>query len=280
MGNYSQKINRRVLTRGKKKGYCVICREYGSLSREHVVPQGCGNVSDKIVLLASDYFNSPEQLKGNRSQGGIHFKTVCGYCNSLLGSKYDKELIKFTKDVEQYINSLTYGFEFNKTTYTSYKTVKIAKAIIGHLLAANSVNDTSHSEPLGGAYNQLARFVLDENLPLPDDISIYYWLYPYRPIKMLRSIGIININDPSQQVIGDILKFYPVAFLVSFGNAKPSTKYGLTQLPLESNQSIDDVRGLKMTYNAPLRADFPEAPSNNEVLLVSDQYCTVAIDVN
>ncbi|NGZ17124.1 hypothetical protein G6Z94_07135 [Vibrio aestuarianus] len=276
MGKFSQRLQKRVMTRGKTHGYCTICRDHGKLTREHVVPQGCGNVEDKVIVRVTEYLGTSEKPKGNRSQGGIHFRTVCGKCNSLLGSKYDRELIEFSNDIAEHLSNLTFGYAFNRTTYRPYKTLKLAKAIVGHLLAANSVEETNTDRPHDPRYAELAEFVLNEAAPLPEDVDIYYWLYPYKPIKMLRSIGSMNINNPSFRVAGDILKFYPIAFLVSF-DSKPAPEYGLTKLNMSSNQLIDDTVGVEVSYMSALRPDFPEKAGDNEVLLMNDEVCTVAV---
>lgn len=93
---------------------------------------------------------------------------------------------------------------------------------------------------------------------------------------MLRSIGSMNINNPIFRIAGDILKFYPIASLVSF-DSKPAPEYGLAKLNLSSTQQIDDSVGVKMSYMSALRPDFPEKPGDNEVLLMNDEVCTVAI---
>ena len=127
------------MTRGKTHGYCTICRDHGKLTREHVVPQGCGNVEDKVIVRVTEYLGTSEKPKGNPSQGGIHFRTVCGKCNSLLGSKYGGELIDFRNDIAEHLSNLTFEYSFNRTTYRPYKTLKLAKAFVDHLLAATSV---------------------------------------------------------------------------------------------------------------------------------------------
>ncbi|MCF7519842.1 HNH endonuclease [Pseudoalteromonas sp. L21] len=276
MGKFSQRLQKKVMTRGKTHGYCTICREYGKLTREHVVPQGCGNIEDKVIVRVTEYLDAPDKPKGNRSQGGIHFRTVCAKCNSLLGSKYDRELINFSNDIAKHLNHLTFGHVFNKITYRPYRTLKLAKAVVGHLLAANSVEETNSDKPLSNRYSMLSEFVLNEAAPLPEGFDIYYWLYPYKPIKMLRSIGSMNIINPSFRVAGDILKYYPIAFLVSY-NSKPAPEYGLTKLNLPSTQKINDTAGVEVSYMRALRSDFPERPEDYEVLLMNDEVCTVAV---
>jgi hypothetical protein len=122
-----------------------ICGAYGSLTKDHVPPKGCGNIKDVVLKTFTPQTFTKERTPVSYSQKGSHFRTICGKCNNdLLGAKYDPELIKLYKEVVGIAESAQNNRLILPRYHTHFiKPQKIARAVVGHLLAANSAHTVS-----------------------------------------------------------------------------------------------------------------------------------------
>ena len=276
MGNYSNMLKSRVLTRGPKVGYCAICRSHGSLTRDHVPPKGCGNVKD-VILKTLTLDTLPEQkVSKTHSQGGVHYLTVCSNCNNnLLGQKYDPALNSLYNEVISRAQSA----QQNRIRLPAYshhfiQPHKLARAVIGHLLAANSVGITSGNWNDSPFYDALRKYFLDETEDLPNKLEIYYWLYPYRTIKVLRGLGKMSL-DWEGNIFGDIIKFAPFGFWLVWDQPK-GLSTTLEKLIPRRGIEFDERIQIKFDYRKIPPESFPEAPADKEMLLFADTATSIA----
>jgi hypothetical protein len=215
MGDYTKNLAKRVYTSGlTKEGYCLICGQHGKLTKDHVPPKGCSNKNDTILQFATEKVTTP-------CQGGTGFKTLCTKCNSdLLGLKYDPALIDLTNQIISLSNK---KFVLPSDQLVIIKPQKIAKSIVGHLLAASSTRgqNSSLDEIKNGLrhypfVDALRDYVLNENAQLPDNIDIYFWVYPYKQQVIIKGTEIVKglLAGNSIGYFGHILKFLPLAFWI------------------------------------------------------------------
>lgn len=270
MGNYSSSIQKRISNKGPAQGFCVICGEFGKLTRDHVPPKKCNNLNDIEIksLMAED--NS--EKAGLTSQGGMHFKTLCETCNSeRLGIKYDPSLVRLSND----ITSLVQGAKnrnvvLPRKIYPIIQPQRIARSIVGHALAAIAVDEAKSGLRGSPISDSLREYFLNENAQLPSNIDIYYWLYPSRKQVVVKGMGKKHLGVEGT-VVGHVLKFLPLGFWIVYN--KPSNiSMNLANLIGNKGMGLNEWEQIEIDlYSAP-SVNFPEAPEDWEVTALNDNY--------
>lgn len=278
MGNYSKNLTNRITNKGNEFGYCVICGEYGKLSRDHVPPKGCNNLND--VELKALFPGENSARAGTTSQGGTHFKTLCETCNSTcLGTYYDPWLI----DLSNEITSLVLGAKnrlvsLPEKIYPFIRPQRIARSIVGHCLAAVAVEETKSgliSSPLGDA---LRAYFMDQSAPLPSELDIYYWLYPSKRQVIVKGLGKSSMYSKGT-IVGHVIKFLPLGFWLVWNKPK-EINIGIKEFVSNKAMGIDEIQQVELElYNIPA-LDFPEVPADHEYILLNDDYAVVANQKN
>jgi len=239
----------------EKVALCNICRTIQPLTWDHVPPTGAKSITpveQHSVLTKLTATGDPEQY--DISQNDVKYRTLCKKCNEMLGSRYDPALIKLTDAV-----GLCRKSELTLPRVIPVKTqpIAVAKSILGHFLAAKGhVDDVVMDQ-------QMRPCVLDENLPVPDNLHVFYWLYPYNYVVTLRDIVMPAIRGRFNELgFFSVLKFFPLGYLVC-----DLPKYeGLSELTLfrklatYENDTIDiDLKSLK-------HPQWPESTEGNNFM--------------
>lgn len=272
MGNYTKKLSERFSTRGPNSGFCAICRTHDTLTKDHVPPKGCGNVSD-VVIRDVYGSNLSQQRKALTSQGGLHFKTICGRCNNtLLGAEYDPALSAVVQEIESYlVRASASRLTLPKMQLFEYQQNRFLRSVLGHLLAANAVNDVTKNSPVAPLDAALRSYLLDSSAVLPESIHVYYWLYPYRRRVIMKHCAMSFMGAGGDVIYGHVFKFFPFGFWVVW-NEKKINKWNinLQRLGLDSSPHISATSRLALDF-LPLQApDFPETPPDNGMWLLVD----------
>lgn len=169
MADYSKDLAARLFSRGPNKGYCAICRVYGPLTADHVPPKSCGNVNDTVLM--SIYGKS---IDGNQKwpvyQGGLRFKTLCGHCNnSVLGSEYDPALRDVVNQITTYVKLAASSLlSLPRMRLFDFQPSMLLRAVTGHLLAANAIQDVESNDPGAPLDTALREYVLIPTRCLPE----------------------------------------------------------------------------------------------------------------
>lgn len=248
---------RLIETRGAKIGRCNICGNVGNLTDDHTPPKGCTRIGAVQLHYITERLNvGKTKSNGRISQNGVKYRTLCAHCNStMLGIHYDPTFIDFVNSISSILKSDLYlpGVIPIKT-----KPQRVMRSLLGHLSAqgVNGYNKGEFTEPIRD-------YILDETKPLPDSLKIYFWLYPFRHYIMARDCAYKDFQY-SEHVLIWFLKFYPVAFMITFKEpdsyAFPFPFYclsswGQEQIDFEIDVQID-------LWNIPPE-DWPETPSNH-----------------
>ncbi|GAG98784.1 unnamed protein product, partial [marine sediment metagenome] len=153
------------------------------------------------------FTRTDETKKIRESQNGLKFRTICKECNEFLGQKYDPVVNEFALSVGRYLKS---DFKFPEIIHHKTKPLRLIKGIIGHLIAAKAEYDDVVLD------TQVRGFILDENSLVPDNIYIFYWLYPYDCTIILRDFGMPSVRGNFKSLgFFQTLKYFPIAYLVS-----------------------------------------------------------------
>lgn len=253
----------RINTYGLKFGQCNICGSHGRLTEDHTPPKACLRPT-KIVLKHIGQLLSSEEPreKGRMLQNGVKYRTLCPRCNNtLLGSKYDPAFISFVNQIGKILKNPLY---LPNTLQIQAQPQAVMRAVLGHI-SAQGVD-----RYLKGPHTESMRdYFLDVTKPLPLGIRIFYWAYPHRPFLLIRDAAYLDITN--HQTFGFwLLKFFPVAFLVTWDLPDHLTSVGHS-LDKWRNSSFTDFANLPLTLRPLVSARWPEAPSDNHVLLYANE---------
>ena len=258
------------------QGYCSICGTQGPLTADHVPPKGAVGISARDLRTLTQYL-AVDTNRPKIYQNGVKFPTLCAVCNNdRLGSKYDPTLNEFSKSLANILRVKRAGtLEIPDPIRLTVKPHRIARAIIGHLLAIAPQIETS-SPPLSAPFPDAMRsYFLDSNAALPDEIDIYYWLYPSDLHVAARGFGFVSDVRSSKCIVGDLIKFYPVGYWVTY--EKPaSAAIKLPELVTRKNAHLDDEDDLRInTSNVPALG-WPERPGSWGANMLDDGMTFVA----
>lgn len=185
---------------------CNICRQKKQLTEDHVPPKG--SVSTKAVVIKQFFQHMIGENEASViiSQNGVKFKTICARCNNSL-INFDKQLKYFCQRVSKAISSKLilpnpYPIECRPNA--------IMKSVLGHLLAAKTQTDDVVIDAA------IRPCLQDFSIPIPDNIHIFYWIYPYTNTRILRDF-VMPAKRGNFKSYGffNMIKFYPIAFLIS-----------------------------------------------------------------
>jgi len=251
MGKYSKNLVKRVNIKGPKEGFCAICRNHAKLTRDHVPPQGCDNAHDVIMSTYPQFNNNPVKPRGTTGQSGTKFKTICSKCNNvLLGTLYDPSLIHMAQQIVVKAPNSKADWESGPASFEiQIQRQKIARAVIGHLIAANAFHELSSQEEDPPFLKSLRGYLLTPSAPLPDKVDVFFWIHPHRKQEIFKHVGKSELGR-GMLWIGHILKFNPLGFLVTW-----------------QAESMDSP------YVYPLFDDKHEGPKHTTSLLVDRKFC-------
>ncbi len=193
-------------TKREKVGTCNLCREVRALSWDHVPPKGGIKISRMEMIFLLDLLGGEEKPPVEESQNGVKYRTICKQCNELLGVEYDPHLNNIARAVGTCLISpidLPRHMDFEVCPQ------RLLKSILGHMIAAKvSVENTK--------FDRVAReYVLDAQAPLPEEIHVHYWIFPYDISATIRDVGIlvpINPKDANINIV-QIMKYFPIAYI-------------------------------------------------------------------
>lgn len=247
-----------IATRGPSHGQCNICGEIGLLTEDHTPPKGCLKPTQvelrHIVQFLSD---DATKAKGRFSQNGVKYRTLCKRCNNTyLGAKYDPAFITFVNSISQLLRS---PISLPDRLMVQAQPQAIIRSLIGHM-SAQGVDRYLKGE----LTEPLRDFFLDETLPLPENIGVYYWAYPHRPHIMARDAAYLHI--PTGHVFTFwILKFFPIAFLVVWGEPQ-GLSYPMHSLNAWRASPFNTIADLPIELRSIPPQYWPEAPMDTSVV--------------
>jgi hypothetical protein len=197
---------------------CNICGKEEKLSWDHVPPKSCFNYNKVEYnplfkeLSKKDETKYDTKQEKKISQNGIKYRTICHDCNNTIGSKYDIKLKELVDTVNSYITSnmiipIVFKLEVNVNM--------VAKSIVGHFLAArNDYVGCEHKID-----TNLRKYLLNDDCDPPQNLSLFWFIYPYNNIMIVRDVYIKNVLErnkvPLPEGMISCMSFYPLAFILS-----------------------------------------------------------------
>jgi hypothetical protein len=236
-----------------KKSKCNLCGHDKSLSWDHVPPKGGIELTVVQMQTVFDLMSgNQEKPKLRESQNGVKYRTICKECNELLGVQYDPTMNDFAIEVGRYLNTT---LVLPEVVHHPVKPQRLLKALFGHLIAAKvEIENTK--------FDQIAReYVLDEDATLPEELSVFYWAYPYECSVTMRDFGMFTprgtFNEPA---VFQMLKYFPIAYL-----CVEKTEYaGLPSLNAFRDCGLDETFELPINLRRVEEPYWPESPSDED----------------
>lgn len=188
----------------------------------------------------------------------MKFKTLCHHCNNgLLGAKYDPALIGFVNSVARLVNA---PIDLPSELSVKAQPQAIARAVIGHM-AAQGVD-----RYLKGALTEQVRdYMLDDALPLPGGMNIFYWAYPYRSHVMYRDAAFADLRTQAVFAMW-VLKFFPIAFMVTWDEHSATLPVSVGTLASWRNAEYGHMAELPIRLFGTPSEHWPEAPSDTHLV--------------
>lgn len=251
----------RLNTRGPETGVCNLCGQHGKLTVDHIPPKGVPRVGQSDMMVLVDFLRTDVPRKSTRHfQRGVTFRSICAVCNNvLLGQRYDPALIAFCRDIDKSLRDRIYlPMELDVALN------RVARSVVGHLMA-HSLGTFG----LGELRQDLSRYFLDEAAIFPVRYCLYAWPFPYNEQVVIDAAAIVDMRADRQNHCFSLLKFYPMAFLVTEG-ALPASEWALTRLDPHLSGSLGDVVPLAFAVSGLPRRRWPEAPGKFAAVLTGD----------
>ena len=253
----------RIGTRGRKFGQCNICGEISKLTEDHTPPKGCIKIKTvELHHIIENLGAVPPKSRGLHSQNGVKYRTLCSRCNNqLLGKEYDPSFINFVNTVGNFLKT---ELHLPSVMYVTAKPQRIMRSLLGHLCAqgVDRYDKGAITEPI-------KQYFLNPSIPLPANIKIYYWPFPYKYHVMARDCALVDLRIHEPISIW-FLKFFPIAFLVTF-DEKGKYSFRLTELSKWGEESIDFETELPVFLGKILPQFWPGAPTPTTLLLYGQE---------
>lgn len=282
MAEFSKRLNSWAGMTGKKgPGFCAICGDFGNLTRDHVPPKGCVEITNAVLSRLPMEAGPGTTSSTIHIQGGLKFKTICGHCNNeLLGLKYDPELKLFVDGVRTALNNASRNVVLPRIVKAEANLHLVARSVIGHVLAAHSVAETQKKRDDLGASEELRQYFLNPNLPFPDDWRLYCWPYFSRKQIILRHAGWMDtsLSDPGNKTVyGHLLKFLPLAFWLVH---KQPIEFNIVPKEITPAGPFDTMRAMvAFDLRHTPHSSYPENPTGDYILLFANEQSSVSAPV-
>jgi len=252
----------RVVTRGPKVGPCNICGTTGPLTEDHIPPKGASRLSQVAMMNIVDLLSVQRPNKSTRySQDGVKYRTLCKKCNNeRLGRGYDPTLIALVNDVRAYLNSTLH---LPTQLRAKTKPNRLVRCVVGHLLA-HGVGE----HRAGTMIDRLTDYFLDESLSFPEELKLYYWVYPYNDQVTIKGAA-HSVRYWDSFAVFMLLKFFPLSFF--FVLDEPANwRIPFGRLDTMLTKSIDDEAEITIDFTNFPQQRWPEAPGESGMVMHGD----------
>jgi hypothetical protein len=244
----------------RRIGPCNVCGVVGPLSWDHVPPKGGIELEAvEIDRVAAVFTSGLAAEHPEISHDGLKFRTLCAKHNSYLGAQFDPALNDFAITVGRFLRT---SLELPAVLHVEVRPMAIARAVLGHILAARLSSQDSFFDPL------IREVVLDPQRAIPEDINIFYWMYPYAQQIVLRNalMPLRRGNFQEFQQFG-MLKYFPIAYLVTTA----STYEGLDSLTTWRNEPATATVSVPVRLKRVQDAYWPEAAAPDSSLFGGEE---------
>src|SRR5690606_22437439 len=123
------------------------------------------------------------------------------------GTAYDPALAHFCAEVRAAYEAPGWPLQFS----IEIQPQLVMRSVLGHLSAVGVGRDQN-----GPLTQPLRDYLLDTAQPLPPMVRVYYWLYRSNTQVLVRDAAMGWLGSGARPFTFWLMKFYPLAFLVTF----------------------------------------------------------------
>jgi hypothetical protein len=262
------KISERLKNVRIDEGYCVICGEYGLLSKDHVPPRCATTIQPMFQKTVSEHYYAEEVRPVNARSGAI-FKTICKNCNNVVLGSLDNEIGKpienFISQIKQYLAG---KFYYGDMISVPFNATLFLRGMVGHLLAATSVEVCKKGAIDSDYYLPLREFVLGKNEDIESTHDFYYWFYPN---KTQITAQLTSFYNEGHTCLCCCMHFFPIAFIITF-KEKGTYPVHSTKLRLEDKKLYFNMTQGNLDY-----VSFPFVPlRGNQMTLITSGFTSAS----
>jgi hypothetical protein len=264
-----------IFSRAPREGCCNICGVVGLLTHDHVPPQGSVDPKRMRIQTLAASFEPVHPRIAHLTQNGVKFRSLCDQCNTQrLGNRYDPFLNRFSRKIAQILR-VRDRVILPAVVMVECNPQRLARAVVGHLLAAEIREDMTAPLTSAPMIDDMRAYFLDEGADFPCDLHLYFWPYASARQAIFRGMGILSAG---QVVVGDFLKYFPVAFWLA--HRLPTLvidRMRDREIPVR-RYGIDECFLLRVPTSPTntFRHDWPERPDDQEILVLNDSVCLLA----
>ncbi len=253
------------------KGRCAICGKVGRLTDDHVPPKSAvpPNALDIQAFVGSLGSEVAPPTVARPGRDAPRFPTICRICNNdRLGSQYDPSLVRFCNGVATWVRASSgLGLILPRVATVSIEPARVARAVIGHLLAAEPVRRARHEELGGDMPEAMRHYFMSSDQALPPTIRLVAWPYPRETIVIGRGIGRLDY-PPGEPIVADVVKFFPVAFAV-LSVERQQPLYEFLEIRPELADAADTPINVELPFHGVPPAEWPEHPGASGIVLLN-----------
>jgi hypothetical protein len=241
----------------RKTDLCNICLQIKPLSWDHIPPKG-GIELSSMEINDIYRFLAHTTPKPKISQNGVKYRYICSDCNTMLGRNYDVVLNSFSKDIGRILRT---NLSIPDIIKVRTKPNALIKAILGHLVSVKSETDEALFD------RKVRDYLFSDTVILPDDINIFYWVYPYDCVVIMRDFVMCANRDGnfSKNGVFQLLKYFPVAYLIT--NLKEYR--GLPELTRYRTLKLKDEVEIPILIRRIEEIDWPERVDRDNIIFAS-----------
>ena len=248
----------RLQTRGPEVGVCNICGNTAKLTEDHIPPKGCPRVGQAYLMDIMELIGTKSEKRSRRFfKNGVKYRSICSNCNNvLLGSYYDPELINFSYNLKEQIESRLF-LPIEIKTWLN----KVIRSVMGHLIAHGI---DMHRK--GDYFELLTDYFLNPSAPWPTGLKLYCWPYPSNDQVVIRIACYASVRTGVPNSIFTLIKFFPIAFLIT-SDEPPESSFSYTRIDSLLSANIDDEILVTLPIANIPRIRWPEAPDKFGMIL-------------
>lgn len=254
-------------------GYCLICKQYGKLTKDHVPPKGSVTITKREQRTISEsHPDNFDNVKGLPTFRASTFKTICRDCNSTLLSQFDSEICTVTKSITSKVKDyFILANQIYPYIEVPFDAKKFTRGMIGHILSASSIKACLNPISENHLFSPLRDYVSGKVTTFEDTHDIYYWFYPHATHISAQGLAFFNEGHICECLL---LYFFPIAFLITLKGQGTFPAHAL-----KLNLSDDKLRFNMSLNNIPF-SSFPFIElKGNQMLLFNDEFTCISYPI-
>jgi hypothetical protein len=223
---------------------CNLCRAEATLSWDHVPPRACGNdVPVNVSRLFEPLYVI--QRPSSRSYNGLRYETLCVPCNGGL-SRFDHAFGELVRQIKVQLRKMNRA---SGVAAVQAKPAAVLRSVLSHILAAKRTTDNV-------SLDAAVRSYLDGG-QLDSAIRLYFWPYPFYETVVARDFTFVDhVNGYSLNGIGSVMKFFPLAFMLT----DASSQLSFDRLDQYAALSLDETADVSINFDMVMDPAWPERP--------------------